>query len=143
MKQLERNYGTLNAFYYHDFHSVLTKEQKKVVDLRLFKKIIVKYVEVYVRDLYQNFTMPAYFPFSGAIKLTRERFRGKIIIKWLWLFQPSVQTIRYVNLIKQRRGEKIVSLTEKRFKEKNDILELPINSVEFQQRLKLNQIIAK
>jgi len=140
MKKYDKSYGQLNAYYIKDFYNILNEDEKEEVSFTLFYKIIITYFTIWVRDLYDRWTIPIYFPFSGALRLTRARYMKKIIIKWLWYNMPDESTLAYVLMLKQARGNCPVSNKEKKAKEKNDILALPLNDPEFKRKNKLKQI---
>lgn len=140
MKEYNKTYGKLEAYYLEDFYTILSDEQKKEIDYRTFRRIIAKYFEVYVRDLYEGFLKATYFPFSGVVRLARGKYKGKNIIKWLWSMQPGRKTANYVKIFKVARGGRIVNLQENITKEKKDILELPLEEKEWRKLAKRREI---
>lgn len=140
MKEYDKTYGKLEAYYLEDFYTILSDKQKKEIDFKTFRKIIATYFVVYVRDLYEGFLKATYFPFSGVVRLTRDFYKGENIIKWLWSMQPGRKTANYVSMTKVARGGRTVNLQENITKEKKDILDLPLENSEWQKLAERREI---
>lgn len=137
MKEYDRTYGLLKAYYVDDFYNLLSKDEKDNISFKLYYNVIRVYVQIYFRDLYSGFSRPQYFFGTGMIKLCQQLWKGKFLIKYLWYHRINHASSMHVMLksLKQK-PDALFRILENDFENRFNISELQNHNKEFRKVLK-------
>lgn len=136
MKQFDKSYGPVYAYYTDDIWGTLNAREKKKIPFELYFKIVKAYLTIYFTDLYYNFERPMYFFLGGMMKITQQRWKGENYIKLFWWLKPNKNMHVNVSLKKITRSGQIISKLEKNLRERTDVALIDDQTIEYAKKRK-------
>jgi hypothetical protein len=148
--------SNLEVFSIGHFYNLQTQKQKKEVSLKLYKKIIITFFQIYFNELYFK-ESGIYFPFGGYLKkvlyaswhdkikkkqpANKKKVHGSDgSIGFMWYLRPSMKMQYLVSINKLTGSTNRIPQIESNYLKNNNKDLLPIFTEEFS-RMRDDQIL--